>query len=439
MALTVEVLAVFFVIALFSVLVARRVKAPYTILLVLVGLTLAAMPFTALTGLTGFFNSLADQQLFVGLILPPLLFETIMSVKVSDFRAVSRPAFLMATVGVLISTLVVGVVLWKVVGISVLVSFLFAALISPTDVATVLEIFNRVKVPTKLATLVEMESAFNDPTGIAIFTVVLTSYTAATLRPVLAVAEFAYFLSAGILVGLAVAWAARWVQTTIEDSATQIVLTLVAVYGAYALATTLEASGLIAVAVTGLFYGNTVITKLESKQIAEATKEFWGTVAFVANAAAFFFIGVSTNVFLLASSLGAFLVAYGVVVMARITSVYPILSFTRVAGVSIPSTWMNVSTLGGMRGALAIALVSTIPVETRQPVATLTFGVVMLSILLQGPLLSHYARRTFGRQETLQAYAPFDSIYDLEKAQPAPASAQALSPDPGGRDTDELR
>ena len=436
MAISVEVLAVFFFIALASVLAARKIRAPYTILLVLVGLAMTALPISTFTGLGGFFSGLVNDQLFIGLILPPLLFESVVEVRLADFRAVYRPALLMATVGVLISALVVGVVLWKVVGLSILVSFLFAAMISPTDVATVLDVFSRVKVPTRLATLVEMESVFNDATGIAIFTVVLTTSAAATLQPVEAVADFSYILSGGILVGLGVAWAARRVQALIEDSVTQVVLTLVAVYGAYALATALGTSGLIAVAVTGLFYGNSALFRVESKQVAETTREFWEVLAFVANAAAFLFIGVSTNIYLLATSFGAFLVAYGVVVMARITSVYPILSVTKVGGSTIPSSWMNTSALGGMRGALAIVLVSAVPPGIRAQVATLTFGVVMLSILVQGPLLSSYARQTFGRQETLQQYTGYEAIYDLEGK---PRGAEALTPEPGGRETDELR
>ena len=421
----VVVFALFLLIALFSVLVSRKIKTPYTTLLVLVGLALAAIPVSGLAGLRGFFNNLANEQLFVGLILPPILFESIMSVKVSDFRAVYRSSLLLATFGVLISTLVVGVVLWKIIGLSPLVSFLFAALISPTDVATVLEVFSRVNVPTKLATLLDLESVFNDPTGIAIFTVVLTTSAAATLQPLKAVLDFAYILSAGFAVGIAVAWGARWIQNQIEDSVTQVILTLVAVYGAYSLATAIGASGLIAVAITGLFYGNTILTHIESKKTADDAVSFWKVVAFMANAAAFFFIGLSTNVFLLATSAGAFLVAYGVVVMARITSVYPILSLSKVGGSSIPSNWMNTATLGGMRGALAIALVAAIPLATRQTVATLTFGVVMISILLQGPLLSRYARRAFGRQEPLLGSGDPEAVPNVENTG---VPTQALSP-----------
>lgn len=110
MAYTELVLASFLLIALASVLISRKVKTPYTILLVLMGLILAAVPVAGFTGLTGFFTTLANEQLFVGLVLPPILFESVMSIKAADFRAVYRHAFVMATVGVLISVLVVGVV-----------------------------------------------------------------------------------------------------------------------------------------------------------------------------------------------------------------------------------------------------------------------------------------------------------------------------------------
>jgi CPA1 family monovalent cation:H+ antiporter len=420
-----EVLAVFLGIALLASVVSKRVKVPFTILLVLVGLVLAASPGFALSGVVDAFNGLISSDLFVGLILPPLLFESIMSIRVEDFRAVYRPALLMATIGVLIATLVGGVVLWKVVGVAPIVAFLFAALISPTDVATTLEVFARVNVPARLATLVEMESVFNDASGIAIFTIVLASSAAASLQPIGAVANFAYVLGVGTLVGLGMAWVGRQLQRLIEDSVTQIVLTLVAVYGAYAIASLLAASGLIAVAVTGLFYGNTILLRLESKKVAEATREFWRVLAFMANAVAFFYIGVSTNIFLLASGIGAVLVAYGIVVMARIASVYPILSLNKVGGSLIPATWMNTATLGGMRGALAIALVSAIPADSRGPVATLVFGVVVLSILLQGPLLTRYTRRAFGRQEKLPLTELPEPVAAEEPAQPLSSSPQA--------------
>ena len=443
MAQTEVALAVFLLIALAASIASRKIKTPYTTLLVVVGLAVASFPISQFSGVTNFFNNLANGGLFIGLVLPPLLFESIMTVKAADFRATYRPSLLLATFGVLVSTLVVGVILWKVVGLSILVSFLFAALISPTDVATVLEVFSRVRVPTRLATLIEMESVFNDATGIALFTLVLTTAAATTLRPVAAVVEFSFLLAGGVLVGLGVALMARYVQRLVEDPVSQVVLTLVAVYGSYGLATSLGFSGLIAVAITGLYYGNTFIIQLENKRIAETTREFWRVLAFVANAVAFFFIGINTSIVLLIGSLGAFLLAYGVVVMARITSVFPIMSLTKVAGSPFPLSWMNTTALGGMRGALAIVLVAGIidgtpgiPVGTRSDVATLTFGVVVLSIALQGFLLGRYTRRVYGRQETLSSYDTYGSMADIE----SPSSpAEDLSPDEEGRAADELR
>jgi monovalent cation:H+ antiporter, CPA1 family len=435
MAQTEIALALFLVIALAASIVSRKIKTPYTIILVLLGLVLASFPVAEFTNVNSFIDSLTSGGLFIGLVLPPLLFEAIMSVRPADFRAVYRPALALATVGILVSVLVVGVVLWKVVGFSPLVSFLFAAIISPTDVATVLEVFARVNVPAKLATLIEMESVFNDATGVTLFTVVLASATASALQPVQAVFDFAFYLGGGVLVGLGIAWLARYVQRGATDSVSQIVLTLVAVYGAYGLASTLGLSGIIAVAVTGLFYGNTLPLRVGNRQTAEATREFWRVLAFVANAVAFFFIGVSTNIFLLAGSLGAILVAYGVVVMARITSVYPMLGLTKVSGSPVQLSWMHTGVLGGMRGALAIVLVSAVSEPTRGPLSTLTFGVVMISILLQGPLLDRYTRSAFGRRESIAESDVYNGLEDIEGS----STAEALSHDTRGRGNDELR
>ena len=113
--------------------------------------------------------------LFVGLIVPPLIFEAMIHIRGSDLKEVIKPSLGLATVGVLIATAVGGVILWQVVGLSPYVSFLFAALIAPTDVVTVLEVFRRVKVPSKLSTLLDTEAAFNDATAIMIFTIILSS------------------------------------------------------------------------------------------------------------------------------------------------------------------------------------------------------------------------------------------------------------------------
>jgi CPA1 family monovalent cation:H+ antiporter len=218
-----------------------------------------------------------------------------------------------------------------------------------------------------------------------------------------AVGEFAFVFGGGVLVGLSVAWGARQLQRVTQDSISQIVLTMTAVYGSYGLASALGVSGLIAVAVTGLLYGNTVLFHIQNKDVERETRDFWNVLAFIANTVAFLFIGISTNIFSLAGNLGVILTAYAVVVMSRIASVYPILILPGIMEPGVPWSWRNVAMLGGTRGALSIALVASLPssLPGYSTLVNMTFGVAVISILVQGPLLSAYVGRAFGRQQTL--------------------------------------
>lgn len=399
------VLSAFLAISLLASIVSRKTKTPYTILLVLIGIILAATSDPNLAQVGQAFQTLRQGGLFVGLILPPLLFESMMSIRTEEFRAISRPALILATGGVVIATVVVGLILWGLAGLPSYTAFLFAALIAPTDVATVLEVFHRTAVPARLATLMETESVFNDATGITVLTVILTGFVASTSRlAVLGAVSYSIVLfGGGVLIGLLVAWGARQLQRETQDPVSQIVLTMTAVYGSYGIASALGVSGLIAVAVTGLLYGNTVLFRIEKKEVEQATRLFWNILAFVANTVAFLFIGLSTNILSLGGSIVFILIAYVVVMLSRAASVYPVLSFPRIFNQQIPWSWKNVAMLGGMRGALSIALVASLPsnIPDYTTVVNMTFGVAVISILVQGPLMSVYARRAFGRQQTL--------------------------------------
>ena len=145
--------------------VALRTKLPYTLILVFIGLIIAGSTVSRFIG-ASYITGLLQGPLFVSIIVPPLIFEAMIHIKSSDLRAVIRPASVLATLGVVIATIVCGLALWKIAGLPFYVSFLFAALISPTDSATVLGIFRSVKVPAKLSALIESEAAFNDATAI---------------------------------------------------------------------------------------------------------------------------------------------------------------------------------------------------------------------------------------------------------------------------------
>src|SRR6266705_3442330 len=164
------ILSAFLAISLTATIISNKARAPYTVILVLFGVAIAGSSLSSILGVSLLYDSLVGGGLFVGLVLPPLLFETTMNIRFEEFRAVARPALRLATVGVVIATVVGGLFLWQIVQLPLLPSFLFASIIAPTDTATVLEIFRRARLPKKLSTLMETEAVFNDATGITIFT-----------------------------------------------------------------------------------------------------------------------------------------------------------------------------------------------------------------------------------------------------------------------------
>jgi CPA1 family monovalent cation:H+ antiporter len=277
-------IAAFLLLVSITALISMKLKIPYTVILVLLGVTTTAtLTLFSMDGgplqqhaqvlidqIHGTYSQLTTggtEGLFVGLILPPLLFEAMIHIRGDDLRKVIRPALALATVGVIIATVVCGLVLWLGMGLSPYVSFIFAAIIAPTDVVTVLEVFRRVKVPSKLATLLQTESAFNDAPAIVIFTIVLAAASMQTVTAMDAALDFAFILGVGALIGLAVAFVAELLSSMFVEGVVETILAIVVVYGSYALAQGLGASGLVAVSVAGIYYGSyTMRTAMEESE-----------------------------------------------------------------------------------------------------------------------------------------------------------------------------
>jgi CPA1 family monovalent cation:H+ antiporter len=395
MAASIELLiAAFLGIVMFASIVSLRAKVPYTLVLVFFGMGIAAVISARMiaghqipgimeslrTAIYTPFTSQSGSSLFVGLVVPPLIFEAMMHTKSADLRSVIRPSVVLATVGVIIATVVGGLALWKIGGLPAPVSFLFAAAIAPTDAATVLEVFRRSKVPSKLATLMDTEAAFNDATGIVVFSVVLTSIQIPKISLIHNAIAFGYLFGGGVVVGLAISFVAELLTSLITDKLSETMLTIATVYGSYAVASAVGASGLVAVSVAGLYFGNLTTRSAMGPSTREAVDLFWQIAAFIANSIAFLFIGFSTNFVEFASNIYEILGAFLAVTLARIASVYPILTlFDRFGKEKIPMKWRNVATIGGMRGALSIALVASIPASAA--ISTAEVGTINTLVL----------------------------------------------------------
>ncbi len=410
------VISAFLLLTFIAALISVRLKVPYTMILVLTGvlitvtvslLSFQGSPFQAqMQNVTLQIRSIYDTliqggsgSLFVGLIVSPLIFEAMIHIHGKELREVIKPTLALATVGVLIATAVVGLILWEGVGLSPYVSFLFAGLIAPTDVVTVLEIFRRVKVPSKLSTILDIEAAFNDATAIVLFSIILSVVSLQKVTVLGSLVTFGFTLGAGVLVGLGVAFAGEVLSSLIEDKVIETILTVVVVYGAYALAAGIGASGLIAVAVAGLYFGNNTIRTALEPATREAVTTFWQIAAFLGNSVAFLFIGFQANIITFPQSILIIIVAFGAVTVARAVTVYPILAFFRKISGKMTIVWGNVALLGGVRGALSIALAATITTSAvisetdLHTINTMVFGVAFITIMVQVPLLFRYVKR----------------------------------------------
>jgi len=422
LALSVElVIAAFLLLVSLTALISMKLKIPYTVILVLLGVTTTATltllslgggPFqqyaqALITQIQSTYSELTTggtEGLFVGLILPPLLFEAMIHIRGDDLKCVIRPALALATVGVVIATVVCGIILWLGFGLSPYVSFIFAAIIAPTDVVTVLEVFRRVKVPSKLATLLQTESAFNDAPAIVIFTIVLAAASMQTVNAMDAAFSFAFILGVGAVIGLAVAFVGEVLSSMFVDSVVETILAIVVVYGSYALAQGVGASGLVAVSVAGIYYGSyTMRTAMEESE-RETVKRFWQVIAFIGNTVAFLLIGFQANLFTLPNSLVLILVALLAVTLGRIATVYPILAFfKKTLGENNTKVWSKVAMLGGVRGAVSIVLATSLTATIMLSdsdvtlINTMVFGVAFLSILIQVPMLLRYVQNNLAK------------------------------------------
>jgi Na+:H+ antiporter len=416
------ILAAFLTLVFIAALISLRLKIPYTLILVLSGFLIVV--FATLLSLQGspihdplqnltvqirsIYNTLVQGGgggLFVGIVVPPLIFEAMIHIRGSDLRSVIKPSLALATIGVLIATFVGGLILWKLVDLPFYVSFLFAALIAPTDVVTVLEVFRRVKVPSQLATLLDTEAAFNDATAIVIFTIILSSIELQKIAVFNSLLDFGYGIGVGILVGLGVAFVGEILSSLINDKVAETILTIVVVYGSYAFASGIGASGLIAVAVAGLYFGNYTIKTAMEPATKQAVLTFWQIAAFLGNSVAFLLIGFQANIISIPESILLILAAYSTVLIARVATVYPIFAFFRKLGGKMHTAWSNIALLGGVRGALSIALAATITTSVVisqtdvSTISTMVFGVAFISIMVQVPLLFRYVKQKMPESE----------------------------------------
>jgi Na+:H+ antiporter len=371
----------------------RRTPIPYTVALVVVGLAAGQLELVSPPALT--------KELLFALFLPGLVFEAAYNIHVTELRSSWRTIATLAVPGVIVS---IGLVAAAMLGAFRLMdpaqqldwrtSVVFAALVAATDPIAVVALFRQLGVPSRLTTLVEAESLFNDGTSIVVLSLVLAFVTGTGASVAALSLQFVLVIGGGAIVGGAFAFGIARLTKRLDDPMLEIQLTTIAAYGSFVVAERLHLSGVIATVTAGLVLGTYGREVSMSPTTRLSVDTFWQYVAFALNSIVFLLIGFSVRPAALLASAGAIVAAFLAVVVARGGVVFGVMAAAARSRERFSSGWATVITWGGLRGALSMVLALALPADfpNRALLVDLTFGVVVLSIVVQGTTMQWLIR-----------------------------------------------
>ena len=383
----IEFLVWLLIVAAIIAMLAKRLKIPYTVSLVLGGLLLGVIQLPILSPLQpGHRPDWLTPDVILILFLPALVFEGSVKLDVRDLLRNSVPLLLLANVGVLLAALVTGYLVHRLIGLPVLIALLFGCIISATDPISVLAIFKDLRVDKRLSLIMEGESLLNDGTAVVLFGILFGAIAAEKLTVPKGIEQYFLAVAGGAVLGSTLGYLASRITGTVDDPQIEITLTTILAYGSYLLAFHLHLSGVIATASAGLMLGNFGAKRGMSAGTRTAMQSFWEYISFVMNSLVFLLIGLEIHVRELLQNWASVLLAIGAVLLGRALSVYLLVPLSNRFAEKIPLRWQHVAVWGGLRGALALALALSLTTAFpyREQILNLTFGVVIFSILVQG-------------------------------------------------------
>ena len=402
--------------AVFSYLNYRFIQLPTAIGIMLISLVLSLL--LLISGKFGLFDiSNQAKVLIQGIdfhatlingMLSFLLFAGALHVNLNDLSKQKWVILILATVGIVSSTFIIGGVSWVILNalelnISFIYCLLFGALISPTDPIAVLGILKTVGVPKSLEIKISGESLFNDGVAVVVFLVLLGIATGQSEASVSSISLlFIQEAIGGTIYGLVIGGLCFYMLRSVNNYQVEVLLTLALVMGGYAFATAIHVSGPIAMVVAGLLIGNHGRGLAMSDSTREHLDSFWELIDEILNAVLFLLIGL--EVLVLVYHIEYFLAALAiipVVLISRFISVgAPIQIMKKVREFS-PGV-VRLMTWGGLRGGISVALALSLPQGLeREVILAVTYAVVIFSVLVQGLTLGSLATQV--QEEALRA------------------------------------
>ena len=392
--------------------IARWLSVPYPIPLVLGGLVLGLLP--------GMPRIELDPDLVLVVFLPPLLYSAAFF---ADLRALRRDvrAISMASVGLVLLTIAtVAVVGHEGIGLSWPLAFALGAIVSPTDPVAATAIMRRVGAPRRLINFVEGESLVNDASALVAYKVALAAAVGGTFSALDASLEFLGGAAGGIAIGLVVGYVVAEIRRRLDDTTTEITISLLTAYAAFIPAHELGLSGVLAAVTAGIYLGWRA-PELATPETRLQSFALWNILVFLLNATLFILIGLQMPV--IADGLDMYttgeLLGYAAIVCATVIGSRFAFSFTMPYVVRaldrrpeqrerrVGPRERTVSAWAGMRGAVSLAAALALPLQTdagaplpeRNVILFITFALILVTVVGQGLSLPYLIRRLGVRED----------------------------------------
>jgi len=401
--------------AIFSYINYRYIKLPAAIGLMFIALAmslgliaLAKLGFPGLEQAVERFVLRIDftEALMHGM-LSFLLFAGALHVNLNDLAQQKWVIAILATVGTISSSFLVGALFWLLTSalelpVPFIYCLLFGTLISPTDPIAVLGILKSAGAPKSLETKITGESLFNDGVGVVLFIVILKIATGSEeLSPPDIALLFVEEAVGGVVLGLILGAFAYWMLSRVDNYSVEVLITLALVMGGYSLALAIHTSGPIAMVVAGLLIGNHGRRLAMSERTRGHLDTFWELIDEILNTVLFVLIGFEVLILAFSGKTAiAAVLAIPMVLLARLVCVGVPIRVLALRRAFTPGA-VRVLTWGGLRGGISVALALSIPPgPERDVILPVTYTVVVFSILVQGLTLGRVIERAVGSPPT---------------------------------------
>ena len=406
--------------ALFGYINVRFLKLPNTI-----GLMLITILFTMVVFVISSFDStllnaekyiithIDFKEVLLDIMLSFLLFAGALHTNFEQLRVQRWPVLAFSTLGVMISTFLVGMAMFYLlpfVGLEIPIIYclLFGALISPTDPIAVLSILKQAGAPKKLETKIVGESLFNDGVGVVVFITIfkIAQMGGAQVEAMEVIKLFSREVFGGISLGLILGWVTFKLMKSIDDYDIEVIITLATVMGGTVIAQKLHISAPLAMVTAGLYVGNdTVRHSAMSKVTENYVDKFWELIDILLNTILFVLIGMEILVLSFETSyfISGLLAVPLILICRYLSLILPVKFFEKKLDF-VPRTNL-IMTWGGLRGGISIALALGLTQEMyRDLFLVITYIVVVFSILVQGLTLGKLVRKVTHKMEEDQSY-----------------------------------